>query len=180
MTIYAETPRLLLREIVESDAQDLFELDRDPQVHRFLGNRPLKHFEQVLPIIAFIRKQYAENGIGRWAVIEKASGDFLGWSGLKLESMETNGHRDYYDLGYRLKPSAWGKGYASESARGALSYGFETMNLPLISGAAHTENIGSIRVFEKLGFDRIESFVHDGDRCYWFEKWNTSTLTSAR
>jgi RimJ/RimL family protein N-acetyltransferase len=177
MTIYAETPRLLLREIVAEDVHDLFELDRDPRVHRFLGNNPFTDIAQVPPIITFIRKQYEENGIGRWAVIEKATGDFLGWSGLKLEGNETNGHKDYYDLGYRFKPSAWNKGFATESAKAAVAFGFEEMRLPLISGATHQENTGSIRVFEKLGFDRIESFDHEGDRCYWFEKCNPSTLT---
>ena len=59
-------------------------------------------------IIEEIRKQYKENGIGRWAVIDKKTNDFIGWAGLKYEQKLGDNFK-YYDLGYRLKKKYWGK-----------------------------------------------------------------------
>lgn len=102
MEIFAETERLILRELMPTDAEGMFEMDRDPEVHLYLGNRPVKSIEQSIAEIEFISAQYTENGIGRWAVIEKATGNFVGWSGLKLIRETTNNHVNYYDLGYRF------------------------------------------------------------------------------
>lgn len=168
MQIFAETKRLILREIVPSDADALFELDSDPAVHTYLGNRPLTEKEQVEEMIAWIRKQYAENGIGRWAVVEKSSNAFIGWAGLKLEKQRVNNHTNYYDLGYRLIRKYWGKGYATESAIASLEYGFDHLKLNEIFAAAHVENIGSNRVLQKVGMQWIETFHHDGAMHHWY------------
>src|SRR5688572_20999829 len=99
MQIFIETPRLILRELLPEDDQAMFELDSNKEVHTYLGNQPLTNIDQSREIIAFIRKQYVDNGIGRWAVIEKSTGEFAGWSGLKLMKELTNDHVNYYDLG---------------------------------------------------------------------------------
>ena len=57
------------------------------------------------------------------------------------------------DLGYRLLPKAWGKGYASEAAGHTLTFGFRQLNLPVISACAHIENIASIHILEKIGME---------------------------
>lgn len=103
MDILVETDRLILRELLETDAEELFKLDSDVAVHRFLGNKPLKHPEEALPVIQLIRQQYVDNKIGRWAVVEKDSGEMIGWSGFKLIRDVVNGHSNYHDLGYRVK-----------------------------------------------------------------------------
>jgi [ribosomal protein S5]-alanine N-acetyltransferase len=69
--IFIETERLILREIVPTDVDGLFELDSDPEVHRYLGNKTIDSREKIVELIEFIRKQYADNGIGRWAIIDK-------------------------------------------------------------------------------------------------------------
>ena len=69
MKIFIETDRLLLREIVEEDVHDFFELDSDPRVHRYLGKQPVQTLEQSREMIRHVRQQYRDNGIGRWAVI---------------------------------------------------------------------------------------------------------------
>lgn len=53
-----------------------------------------------------VRQQYVDNGIGRWAVVEKESGLFIGWAGLKIET-NVNDHASFYDLGYRFLPEFW-------------------------------------------------------------------------
>jgi RimJ/RimL family protein N-acetyltransferase len=69
--VFTETERLILREIVPADVDGLFELDSDPEVHRYLGNKTIDSKEKILEIITFIRLQYADNGIGRWAIIDR-------------------------------------------------------------------------------------------------------------
>src|SRR5690606_25147557 len=116
MEIFVETKRLILREILPTDIDGFFELDADPEVHRYLGNKPVKNKQQVVDVINFIRQQYLDNGIGRWAMIEKETNNFIGWAGLKLEKIKINNHINYYDLGYRLIRKHWGKGFATEGA----------------------------------------------------------------
>ncbi len=167
MKIYAETPRLILREILPSDEEGMFALDSDPEVHRYLGNNPVTNIEQTREVINFVRQQYIDNGIARWAVIEKNTNSFVGWSGLKLVKEERNNHPQYYDIGYRFIKKYWGKGYATESAKAALDYGFEVMNLTEIIGTAHIENTASRKVLEKIGLKYIEKFMYDDIECNW-------------
>ena len=84
MKIFAETKHLLLREIVIEDTGDMFRLDSDPRVHKYLGNNPIKCMGKAKAYIDYIRMQYETYGIGRWAAIEKSSGNWIGWTGLKM------------------------------------------------------------------------------------------------
>jgi len=169
MKIFAETERLFLRELVPADAEGMFEMDGDPEVQLYLGNSPVKSIAQSIADIEFIRKQYAENGIGRWAVIEKATGNFVGWSGLKLMKETNNNHNNYYDLGYRFSKLYWGKGYATETAIAARDYGFDILKLDKIIGIADIDNLGSIHVLEKTGLKRVNIFDYHGIKHHWMK-----------
>jgi RimJ/RimL family protein N-acetyltransferase len=125
--------------------------------------------EQALETINNIRRQYVELGIGRWAVIEKSSGNFIGWSGLKLVTEAWNGHINFHDVGYRLIPKYWGKGYATESCKAALEFGFNTMNLSEIIGTANQENKASRTVLEKCGLTFVEQFMWKDIQCDWLK-----------
>lgn len=176
MKICAETERLILRELIPDDAEGMFELNNDPDVHRYLGNKPVTSVEQSIAEIEFIRKQYVEKGIGRWAVIEKTSGNFLGWSGLKLITETTNNHINYYDLGYRFSKRFWGKGYATETAMAVIDYGFTELKLNEIIGIADINNLGSIHVLEKVGLKRVSVFDYDGTKHVWMKIENQPGL----
>jgi ribosomal-protein-alanine N-acetyltransferase len=172
MNFYLETDRLILREFLESDADGMFELDSNPLVHQYLGNNPIKSKQQAEEIIQFIQKQYKDLGIGRFAVIEKSSGDFIGWSGLKLNTGEKealNGKKDFVDIGYRFIPKYWGKGYATESSITALKFGFETMNYSVIHAAAEVNNIASNKVLQKIGLKFVNQFLYSEALCNWYE-----------
>lgn len=172
MKVFAETERLILREIMLSDVEGMFELDSNPIVHKYLGNKPVKTIEEIEKVIQFIRKQYQERGIGRWAAIEKLTGNFIGWSGIKLNTGEKeilNGKQDFYDIGYRFIPQYWGKGYATESALAALDYGFKVKQYETITGIALIENIGSNKVLRKIGLNHVEDFVYEDTKASWYE-----------
>lgn len=170
MLFHIETQRLLLRDILPSDSIGLFELDSNAEVHRYLGNSPIQKIEEAQEAINRIRQQYNDFGIGRWATIEKSSGEFIGWSGLKwvTESENINKPNPYYDIGYRFIPRFWGKGYATEAAKSALLYGFEKMHIPQIIGTCNEENIASRRVLEKCGLLFEEKYIHKNElTCDW-------------
>ena len=172
MNIFAETERLILREIMPTDIEGMFELDSDPIVHKYLGNKPVKTKKEVEKVIEFIRQQYKERGIGRWAAIEKSSGDFIGWSGIKLNTGEKealNGKQDFYDIGYRFIPRYWGKGYASESSFATLDFGFKELNIETMCGAADIYNIASNKVLKKIGLNFIEEFMYKDEKINWYE-----------
>ena len=168
MQIFIETDRLILREIVPSDYPGMFELDADPEVHNYLGNCPIQNTEQARQNIDFIRKQYLENGIGRWALVTKETNNFIGWAGLKLITEEINNQTNYYDLGYRLIRKYWGKGYATEAASASIAYGFNRLKLKEIFGMADTRNMDSRHVLEKAGMKYIETFDYKGIPHCWF------------
>ena len=168
MSPIIETSRLIIREITSDDLQGMFELDSNTEVHRYLGNDLVKSTEESEQLIAFIRQQYLDNGIGRWAMVEKHSGCFMGWTGFKFISETINDHSGYYDLGYRMLPRYWGRGYATESAKACLKYGIETLNLKPIYAMANAENTASKRVLIKTGFTPAGSFMHRNILHDWF------------
>lgn len=168
MRIFVETDRLILRELLPQDELGMFELDSDPEVHRYLGNQPVKDMERIREVIAFVRQQYVDNGIGRWAMVEKQTNQFIGWTGLKLVKEEFNHHINYYDLGYRLIRKYWGKGYATEGAIASIHYGFDTLRVEEIFATTDALNITSANVLKKAGLNFIESFVDEGSPYYWF------------
>jgi Acetyltransferases, including N-acetylases of ribosomal proteins len=169
MIIFEETKRLILREVLPEDEVGFYELDSDPDVHKYIGSQTIDNIEEARETIRFIRKQYIDNGIGRWAVIEKSTNNFIGWSGLKLIKTQTNNHINYYDLGYRLIKRYWGNGYATEAAFASLNYGFDKLALEEIYADANIENAGSNNVLKKVGFRLIETFEKEGIMNNWYQ-----------
>ncbi|MDP3313781.1 GNAT family N-acetyltransferase [Lutibacter sp.] len=169
MKIFAETERLILREILPTDIDGLFELDSDPEVHRYLGNKPVSSKDEIVKVINFIRQQYIDNGIGRWAIIDKQTNEFIGWTGLKFEKNETNNHKNYYDLGYRLIKKYWGKGIATEAAFASLEYAFDKLNTDYVYAMADCENEGSNKILKKVGLKFIKTFDLDGIKHNWYK-----------
>ena len=169
MKIFAETERLILRELEYMDENDLFEMDSDPEVHLYIENNPVKSINEITKVIEMLKKQYQENGIARWAVVEKLTNECVGWSGLKYFNQSLNNHNNFYELGYRFKKKHWGKGFATESSTAILDYGFKNLNIDSIFAITDPKNENSKKVLTKLGFDFKETFDYEGDPTDWFE-----------
>jgi RimJ/RimL family protein N-acetyltransferase len=167
---YIHTKRLVLRPLSESDAFELFILDSDPEVMRFLGNKPVMDLNVVHNNLKNVVQQYIDFGIGRWAVVEKETGLFAGWAGLKFIDKLTNGHTDFYDVGYRLKPQFWGKGYATEATEAWIDYAKETLQLNELFAITHIDNYASQNVLKKCGFEQKNRFLDTlyQVECYWW------------
>jgi len=157
MNIVFETPRLILRQFTESDAPLILQLNSDPEIVKYVHEPVLETEVQANKIIIDIILPQYKNNLGRWAIHTKDNLEFIGWCGLKYRP-----ELDEIDLGYRLMQKAWGKGYATEAAQSTLDHGFNILDLKLITGRAHIENLASIKVLEKIGMDFIgEGIVDD-------------------
>jgi [ribosomal protein S5]-alanine N-acetyltransferase len=176
MKVLIETERLFLRETNFTDDSDMFEMDSDPEVQLYIENKPVKTIEEIHKVLENLKNQYSENGIGRWAVVDKETNECVGWCGLKYFKQELNNHINFYELGYRFKKKHWGKGYATESSNAVLEYGFNTFKVKSIYAITDPQNINSKKVLIKLGFDFKETFDYEGDLTDWYEltkeSWN--------
>lgn len=170
-----ETERLILRELTLSDAEGMFELDSNPNVHLFLGNNPVKNIQESIDMIENIQKQYVNFGIGRWAVVLKETNEFIGWSGIKYITSEINNHKNFYELGYRFIEKHWGKGYASEAGKAFVAYAFNEMKVDALYAYADAGNENSRKILEKLGFHFVNSFEYEGEIEVWYELKNPNS-----
>ncbi len=153
MKVILETDRLLLREYVEEDAEAFFKLNTDPEVLRFVPDKALLDVEQARQIlIDHPIADYRKHGFGRGACILKSTGEQIGFAGLKY--LEELGE---VDVAYRLLPTHWGQGFATEAALASVRYGFADLGLKRIIGLAMPENIASVRVLEKAGLRYTET-----------------------
>ncbi len=157
MMVFLETERLILRRLTLDDVDNLYALDSDPEVMRYLsGGAPTPRemiAQEVLP--RFMSYYDRSNGLGFWAAIEKSTGDFLGWFGLHPED---DAAPDVLSLGYRLRRAAWGKGYATEGARALIRKGFESYGAVRVTATTYQDNLASRRVMEKLGMTLTRTF----------------------
>ena len=158
MQVYLETERLVLRRFTEADVDNLFELDSDPEVMRFLtGGKPTPREvirNETLPRILHYYERF--KGFGFWAAIEKTSEEFLGWFEFRPPEGSDS---DIVELGYRLRRSAWGKGYATEGSRALIRKGFSELGVQRVVAQTMTVNIASRRVMEKAGLT-LERTLH--------------------
>ncbi|MEY8759667.1 GNAT family N-acetyltransferase [Chryseobacterium tongliaoense] len=176
--MHLETERLILRKFKETDVGRMFLLDSDPEVMKYIGMAPLTDIKESENVIRMIQQQYTDNGVGRLAVVEKESGLLIGWSGLKLLTQEINGYVNVYDLGYRFLPESWGNGYALESAKASLDFGFNDLDAETIYAHAHSENEGSNHILKKLGFQKTGEFIEPDGICFWYELKRENYLAS--
>ena len=172
MNLILETDRLILRELKSSDAEAFFAMDHNPNVHEYLWNKPVQKIEETIEVITFVRQQYVDNGIGRFAIIFKQTNEFIGWAGLKYNTEEVNHKINFYDIGYRLDEKFWGKGYASEASFAWLKYAFETMNIKTIEAAAHAENLASNRILQKMEMQMTKQYLEDEVSWNWYQLEN--------
>ncbi len=168
MPLVIETARCILRPLDETDVSGMFQLDSNAEVLQYLGGKTIANPEQSLAIIKMVRNQYEVNGYGRWAVIKKSSGEFIGWAGLKLVEGEAYLAQPHTDLGYRLLPQFWGRGYGTELAMACCKWGFEALNLESIYAATHQENQGSQKILAKCGFQKMGTFLYEEAPQFWY------------
>ncbi|MFN3652255.1 MAG: GNAT family N-acetyltransferase [Armatimonadota bacterium] len=156
-----QTPRLTIREYTPDDAEEAFALYGDPEVMHFLGGNP---HPDVASLRAHLEKRWEREhgGVeppGFWAVVTRDEGRLAGTVLLK----PLPGHPEV-EVGWHLAKWAWGRGYATEAARGTLDYGFHVRGLERIVAVVHPLNHRSLAVARRLGMrleGRIEAYQQE-------------------
>ena len=155
--VLLETERLRLRRLTVGDVAHLVDLDSDPEVMRFLtGGRPTPPAvirDELLPRLLAEYDRYP--GLGRWAALDRGTGDFLGWFALRPPG---DGDGTQAELGYRLRRSAWGRGLATEGSVALIRYAFAVLGVSRIWAETMAVNVASRRVMEKAGLRHLRTF----------------------
>ena len=163
------TERLVLRQFTAADVDGLLELDGDPAVMRFISRRTRSRAEieaEVLPRLLGYYARYRD--FGHWAADTRGDGEFIGWFGLRPVVATGAAMVDWVDapasaptasLGYRLRRSAWGRGYATEGSRALVRRAFTQLGVEEIVATTMTINTRSRAVMEKAGL-RYARTVH--------------------
>ena len=152
------TERLRLRQWNSSDVEPFAALNADPRVMEFFPS--VLTPEASAAMVEYLKAQIEERGWGLWVAQLLESGHFIGFVGLHLPAVALPfGH--CVEVGWRLAFSHWGKGLASEAARGALRVGFEQLKLPEIVSYTAVGNLRSRAVMARLSMHNAEkNFEH--------------------
>lgn len=158
MPAILQTERLMLKTRTPDDLEACVEMDTDPQVTEFIPGT----WDGSCGHIAFLRERmqspYPE-GMGYWSVFAKENpADFLGW----VHLLPIQDDEQAAEIGWRLKRSAWGNGYATEAARSILAHAFGTLGLRRIEAHTHVRNEASKKVIGKLGLRHVADFNYEG------------------
>ena len=149
------TDRLILRRWKKSDYAPFSAICRDPKVMQYIGSGATRTPEQAGRAIQTFEREWNDRGYGLFAVEERNSGNFIGFTGLSLPGFLPE-ILPAVEIGWRFSRSSWGKGYATEAATAALSFGIEVLGMRDIVSIYQPQNVASKRIMQKLGlvFDR--------------------------
>jgi RimJ/RimL family protein N-acetyltransferase len=156
--IVLKTPRLAIRQFTTDDADNLFSLNSDPEVMRYLGRPPSREVlrDEIIPFHLGVYQRF--DRLGTWAAESTDTGEFLGWFHFRAEDGDiTNIH-----LGYRLRRAAWKKGYATEGSAALINMGFTDLSVQRVFAHVIAANAASRRVLEKCGLILVHTIPYEG------------------
>jgi RimJ/RimL family protein N-acetyltransferase len=150
---------LLLRRWRDSDRAPFASLNADPQVMEFF-EAPLTRQESDA-LVERIEADFEQLGYGLWALEVRATGQFIGFTGLSVPTFEAH-FTPAVEIGWRLLRSAWGQGFATEAARQALAFAFDVVQLEEIVSFTTSAHERSQAVMRRLGMTRnpADDFDH--------------------
>lgn len=149
--------RLGFRNWNKEDLKEITELNADVDV--------MEHFPKTLNeketemFMDRLQKHYTDRGYTYFATEVLATGELIGFIGLAYQDYETS-FTPATDIGWRLKKTAWGKGYATEGAKRCLEYAFDNLNLNRVIAVCTENNNKSERVMIKIGMNKLTKFKH--------------------
>lgn len=157
----------------DEDFNDFHSLNSDKKV--------MEHFPKTLSadetrdFIVRLQRHFEQHNYCYFLVETLDNQEFIGFIGLAYQTYET-AFTPATDIGWRLKTSSWGKGYATEGAKRCLEYGFSELNLEHIISTCPLRNVASEKVMQKIGMKRKEEFLHprlvdypEYQECVWYE-----------
>ena len=146
------TERLTLRNWEDRDRGLFHRINSDDRVMEFFPFR--RDRKQADAFLDVIRSEIADAGYGFCAVEIAATGECIGFTGIVEAEISPPFPKDMVEIGWRLAPEFWGKGYVTEAAAAWLDFGFETLTLDEIVSFAVASNTRSTAVMQRLGMRR--------------------------
>ncbi len=143
-----ETERLRIREIIDLDIDNLYNLLSDSELMKYCSGS--LNYKQTQKWLESIKKYYKKIGYDYWAVIDKETGEFIGQLGVIQQEVDD----EWLDcIAFMICKDKWGKGYATEGARGCIKYGLEVLKLKKIYATVEEGNTASKTVLKKIGMN---------------------------
>jgi RimJ/RimL family protein N-acetyltransferase len=149
--------RLAFRQWRKTDIDEMSLINSDKDVMEFFPNT--QSFKETREFVERMQKHYNEKSFCYFAVEISKSNEFIGFVGMSVPRIEFD-FSPCIDLGWRLKKSAWGNGYATEAASACINYAFENLDIEELVAMAPKINTKSIHVMEKIGMTHVKNFKH--------------------
>jgi RimJ/RimL family protein N-acetyltransferase len=165
-----ETQRLRLRGHRIGDWSDCAAMWADPAVTRYIGGRPFTEEEVWARLLRYVG-HWSWMGFGYWAIEEKATGDFIGELGFADFKREIEPSiQGLPELGWVLASRAHSQGYATEAVRAVIAWGEAHFGSGQTVCLIHPENLPSLRVAEKCGFQEPLRTTYKGQPTLLFAR----------
>ena len=160
-----ETERLILREMKQTDFQDLSEILQNPKVmyayeHNFSNDDVQVWLDRQI-------ERYKKYGFDLWAIVLKDTCEMIGQAGLTMQPYKNT---EVFEIGYLLKKKFWHLGYSREAAIGCKKYAFEKLNQDKVCSITKADNLTSVRVTESIGMSKEDEFItqyYNGDMLHF-------------
>ena len=141
------TPRLRLEPIKNSHLEELYCLNKDINVMKYISGRVIS-LDETIEHMEMVKKNWADLGYSSWSFFDRETNEFVGAGGVQHISFQLE---NPVEIGWRLKPAKWRQGYATEAARCMMKFVFEYTDLDCLSALCHQENRKSENVMRRLG-----------------------------
>ena len=155
--MHINTPRLILRQWQDSDTAPFIQMCADDEVMRYFPKK--LDATEATAFMQRMRDAIETRGWGLYATELKATGEFIGFIGLHTHPSEFE-IADAPEIGWRLLPQYWHKGYATEGAKAVLKHAFRNLRLDKIISFTTCLNTPSERVMQRIGMDKVREFDH--------------------
>ena len=142
------TERLTLRQLLESDVQEIFSLRSDTIINKYLDRKPSETLEDALHFI----KNIKNNGLLYWAIAQTSNGKLIGTICLFDVSDELN----RCEIGYELLPDYQGQGIMAEATKEIIEFAVNILGIKIIEAFTHKDNQTSTKLLQKLKFEETE------------------------
>lgn len=149
--------RLGFRLWTTADLEEFAQLNADRAVMEHFPS-PLRK-KEVKALIERLQHHYTTHGFTYYATQIQATGEFIGMIGLSYKEFHSP-YTPAVDIGWRLKQSAWGKGYATEGAKRCLKLAFTNLQLDQVIAICPTSNHKSEKVMQQIGMQKLGTFDH--------------------
>lgn len=172
------TARLVLRSLSIDDVDCVHAMWTDAVVRRYLWDNAVIPRERAEEVVRALVAAFEADGRGMWLIVEKGSDAPCGFCGFLPPK-----DRERTELIYGLLPIAWGRGYATESARAVIDHAFGTLGVGTIIASCDAPNSASVRVLERLGMRLVRRTAADGLDLVFYEitpgEWRSRCSTDS-